>query len=793
MKATEYTICITNYSRPDHLRRCLESVKSLPNVVVASYGAGPEHRGIIESVRPGTRCFVTPNDYGENHLLLQAVALADTKWVVILHDDDQLVPDFATELSRIDPLHAGFIAWDGQTEWYDGREPKRVNPWGSKTSGLQSSQRLLRDVTVPHGGMVRSPVTMMLRKDTAMAVLSWCEEGLAEFHTRPTMMIGNEIALLFGHLKEFPTFYHIQKPLVKFGHWEGSETIKYVNGEVPELVKLYDGVRKKFGGEQFVFRRDKILPIFVHAYTGGKPGPRQALAQSTWPQEHATLEKEYLIVPLKVDESKLPRTSEKIGDTRKMPFLHDMMNAASSFCYGDHDIIHVTNDDLCVTEGGLRPMVERTKKRGSTYAHRREFIPQDLQKLGLTGLTRPLTPEEIITGREHSGCDSVTFTNKWWKDIGSVHLPDFVIGCEAWDTIIIMLMRMSGSGWGWKNTTYHEYHSSFWKTGDNHFSNPGQIHNRRLAKEYLVAHSIYRGEFEPGSKKDPAYPKHPPGCDTHPDTPVVKYMGDPTGFVEKPVKTRTARPAPAPASTDLPTPITVLDTPEYERAIVIPWKHNGEKWHELRYALRSIEKHFADTKCPIAIFGTQRPHWLLFSKHRIQFHDCWSYKEAVTRGVQFAEKVAWWNDDIMLLKDTDWDDLKTPLHLGPVTPKIMDDMIANPNPWRNGVLRVIRELDNRGFSKPLIYSTHTPYLYDREVALDVLREFGVWEKIPLEMAYFNTQGIEGTRITDERVQGAPFGDARFLNIADHLLTQEVKDAVMERFPNFAEWELKVKF
>ena len=247
------------------------------------------------------------------------------------------------------------------------------------------------------------------------------------------------------------------------------------------------------------------------------------------------------------------------------------------------------------------------------------------------------------------------------------------------------------------------------------------------------------------------------------------------------------------ASTEVPAKIEILGTPQHERAIVIPWKHNGEKWHELRYALRSIEKHFADTRCPIAIFGTQRPHWLLFSKHRVQFHDCWSYKEAVTRGVQFAEKVAWWNDDIMLLKDTEWDDLKTPLHLGPVTEKIMDDMIANPNPWRNGVLRVIRELDNRGFSKPLIYSTHTPYLYDREVALDVLREFGVWEKIPLEMAYFNTQGIEGTRITDERTQGVPFGDARFLNLADHLLTQEVKDAVMERFPNFAEWELKVKF
>ena len=520
MSPSDYTICLTNYARPEHLRRCLQSVAGCRHVVVASYGATDEHRKIIDELRPGTRCYLTPEDYGCNRLWMQAVALAHTPRVVILHDDDQLTPDFSATLARVDPKDASFIAWNGKTEWYGNKEDHGVNPWGGFGEGLHPTSALVDDVTNPHGGMVRSPVTMMLRRETALAVLSWCEEGLKDYHTRPTMMIGNEIALLLGHIHEGGRWYHINRPLVKFGHWEGSETVKWLNGENPELIALYDKVREKFGAEQPYFDHSKVVPTLVHVHTTGGDSPRKQFARTTWETEYRTMEKEYLIVPVRLESGNFRRNSGTVGDPRCMPFVKDLAEAGLRMTRRPGDVVVVSNDDVCLVEGALRKFVDRVREVGATYTHRRDFHKRHLDAIGAEAIGFPLSPDEVREGFPHSGTDLIAFTPQWWRDHALPHFPDFIVGCEAWDTIMIMLMRAAGCGWGFKNQVYHEYHGGWWETGQNRFSNPGQLHNRRLAKEYLQAYGIYKGEFEHGCKKDPANPRNPPGLDGPADPPA---------------------------------------------------------------------------------------------------------------------------------------------------------------------------------------------------------------------------------------------------------------------------------
>ena len=533
MNAQDYTICITNFSRPDHLRRCLESVKNLPNVVVASYGADVVlHQAIIDEVRPGTRCYLTEADYGCNRLWLQSVVLAETKWVVILHDDDQLVPEFEDALASVDTSGAGFIGWDGTCDFYDGRNAEVWYPFSKPLeTGLLSSLPLIDAVTRPNSGMheshgmVASPVTMMLQKDIAMAVLSWCETGLKDFCARPTMMIGNEIALLFGHLKISSKWFHIAKPLVKTGYWAGSETVKWYEGSNPELMNLYEGVRNKFGKEQFLFRKDKIAPIFTHVYTTGGYNDRKQLATETWYSEFKTIEKDMLIVPLCVDDRDFSRSSKSFGDVRALPFVRDIITKANSFGYGPNDVIMLTNDDVCLVEGTLQKMITRAKEIGSTYAHRRDFHGWMIDRLKNKKLENNLTLDELKIGQSHSGTDTILMTRDWWFNIGEAHLPDYVIGCEAWDTIMIMIMRMSGSGWGFKNSTYHQYHGGWWEDNANRFTNIGQLHNRKLSKEKLISYGVYKGEFEPHAAIDPAYPPNPPGFDDDVSETMPCYIG----------------------------------------------------------------------------------------------------------------------------------------------------------------------------------------------------------------------------------------------------------------------------
>lgn len=790
MKQEEYTICITNFKRPEHLRRCLESVKNLKNVVVATYGATEEHKKIIKEVRPQTRHFMTPDDHGENRLLLQAVALADTPWVVILHDDDQLVPEFAQEMGKIDPKDAGFIGWDGLTEWYGKKPQNPVYPWGKLASGFYSTVELLDTVTKPNGGMVKSPVTMMLRRELAMAVLSWCETGLAEFHTRPKMLIGNEIALLFGHVKRYARWYHVDRCLVRFGHWDGSETCQWLNGVNPKLIELYDGVRTKLGGEQFVFRRDKIVPILVHVHTTGGDNPRKPLAKQTWDTEWTDLAHDYLIVPLCLYSEDMPRTSDDIGDQRKIPYVKDLFRIAKRFTYNHKDVVMLTNDDICFTKGGLRPMVDRTLEYGSTYAHRRTFHETELAPLGLKSLSRILTPEEAATGRRHSGTDTVLVTREWWENVGELDFPDFLIGCEAWDTVFIMISRLTGSGWGFKNTTYHEYHGGWWEDPARRFHNKGQLHNRKLAKDILLAYGIYRGEFEPNVKQDPAYPKHPPGCDTDPDVPVVKYIG--ASNVIQTARPKPQAPKPPPANAPLtvapstkwtPEPFVKPTQPRIKRAIVYPWKAMKAQWHELRYSLRSIEAHFEDKDCPIIILGTERPNWLSY-KGRAQFHDCWTYADAIVRGTQWADEILWMNDDILMLKPCGWDDFRPARHIGRISRDEGIGLLSAGNSWRRGLGRSVVSLYDNGAEDVWNYSAHIPYIYCADAAMEVFTTYGVWEKIPMETLYMNHFRMTGEPIGGFKVRDIPFGDATVLNYTDGTLqSQAFRHAIEALLPD----------
>jgi hypothetical protein len=243
------------------------------------------------------------------------------------------------------------------------------------------------------------------------------------------------------------------------------------------------------------------------------------------------------------------------------------------------------------------------------------------------------------------------------------------------------------------------------------------------------------------------------------------------------------------ASTRSVEPFALADPPDLDRAIVIPWKDEASKWHELRYLLRSIHVNFEDKDCPIYILGNRRPGWLLLKSGRVRYIDRWSYREALVTGVQLAKHVLWCNDDQAFLKPTTWEDVARPLHLGPVGQGFLDQIEGSENTWRQGVLRVICDLrTNDDITEPMLFSTHTPYLYERDKAIEIFRRYGVFDKMPLEMVYGNLHWKDATHAGEHRACGVPFGEARYLSYTDRTLFQGIKDAVAAAFPNRAPWE-----
>lgn len=229
--------------------------------------------------------------------------------------------------------------------------------------------------------------------------------------------------------------------------------------------------------------------------------------------------------------------------------------------------------------------------------------------------------------------------------------------------------------------------------------------------------------------------------------------------------------------------------PTQERAIVYPWKSFKAKWKELQYSLRSVAKHFADKDCPIYILGTEMPSFLR-PGGRIKYLDCWLYAEAIVTGTQLAKEVLWMNDDIVMLKDCGWDDFRQPRHMGRLSEDTAKEMFHNGrNTWAKGLGRVVLSLMAGGKREVLNYSTHIPYVYEADKVIEVLKQYGVWEKMPLETAYHNHFDAQAVPVTGFKSKGIPAGDETVMNYIDSILDEGLVEFLQGRFPDPQPWEL----
>lgn len=233
-------------------------------------------------------------------------------------------------------------------------------------------------------------------------------------------------------------------------------------------------------------------------------------------------------------------------------------------------------------------------------------------------------------------------------------------------------------------------------------------------------------------------------------------------------------------------PYQQIDPRPHDRAIVYPWRASAAQWQELKYSLRSIDENFTDRECPIFIVGTEPPAWLK-EGDRVKFLHCRSYQRALAVGVQLAEKILWMNDDIALMQPMGWEDFETPRHLGEMSRQRQEDWHWDSNTWKQGVARAITDLSHRGRSR-FDCETHTPYVWRRGKAVEVLATYGIWHKIPMQTLYVNHHGIlpvpmDGFRSSD------PESDAPILNFVDRQLTDDFLDSYSRKFTNPSAWEI----
>lgn len=215
-------------------------------------------------------------------------------------------------------------------------------------------------------------------------------------------------------------------------------------------------------------------------------------------------------------------------------------------------------------------------------------------------------------------------------------------------------------------------------------------------------------------------------------------------------------------------------------AVVWPWKSSGLEWDELRYSMLSVRKHWSERDWPLVLLGDSRPDWWTG-----EFIKAVSYEEAVELGVACADRVLWMNDDILMLGDQSPETFATARVWGgnsgdpDMTTRLGSTLVA-ANTWRRGLGQVLVRGHHHGRTC-LNFSSHTPYLFERDKAREVLETFGSFHKIPFETAYHNWHRTPWTTC-DEKARGPHHVEGKlWINPSMGQVTPEFRRELVRRF------------
>lgn len=482
MNLPELTIVVTSFRRPARLRKCLESLVAagVQRVVVSASGCTQQEAKVCDEFEGKlniTRSFRT-GDLGCNETWLRGVTLATTRYVLIMHDDDWLLPEFGREyVSNIYPQlnrGVGFATWRGKVVSDVNEEDDKVGCLRGETRVAGTSvvtKTLLGPVTSP------SPVISVFRREIAIRTLRECERAFTDqkHFTRPNMMVGNDLMLYLRHAEQFDSWFFLDKVLTAHGGHDGSETAKNQRtvASINKFVGRYDAARQYFCSVRMWHVPPS--PKIFHVFTEYKPTERgakrrQDFAKATW----QAMQFFGTVTALPVPDGMFRTSKATIGDHRPLPYLRDMLDYAASFALPE-DIIMLTNDDICFVPGAEdKILAEFASGANSCYGWRRNFLFPLKHQL-----------KDIRTGIEDGGVDLIAFRRDIWRQHRE-SFPDFILGCEAWDYVYRLLIpELNGGRPGLHDLIYHEFHDPVWRRDKIRATNVGQKFNRALARNFF--------------------------------------------------------------------------------------------------------------------------------------------------------------------------------------------------------------------------------------------------------------------------------------------------------------------
>ncbi len=213
---------------------------------------------------------------------------------------------------------------------------------------------------------------------------------------------------------------------------------------------------------------DSLIHVWSQYGVSGRDLARHLIARQSWEREYTSGGWKAVVVL----ERSLRRTARTaLGDSRKLPFVRDLLDKATARALGKGLVVFSNNDVIFAV--GLTDTLRNVEL--CAFASRHEFVR----------LPQAPTCLEILCARKHCGADLFAMTPAWWRAHRRDY-PDMLLGAPAWDMVMRRLMQLTG-GIELHAALAHEEHLSHWLT---HRSDPSATYNEALAAEWLAERDL---------------------------------------------------------------------------------------------------------------------------------------------------------------------------------------------------------------------------------------------------------------------------------------------------------------
>ena len=483
------TVCVIARGNAKLLERTLRSIlkAKIDRISICFDDALPALRQTANDILNGNSISVSrsslPSDSGDNNAAMLAAYWADTPQILVLRNGDEIAANFLevyqSKLTRFLEVGVRFAVWTSDVILMDG-----TIQTGAKTSGKVRAAKT--EELKPRAAAFGTPpipiCSCLFDRETFIHACKEVEATMNHNDNLPSaeIRLGTDVIAVLRHAKKFPHWIHADANLTLCGPFSA------LTCGNSRFVRGHDRARTHCLMREAPAPTPKLIWVHMKPEGNLEVEPRVVKAQQTWRIHEANMH----LIPMGFTYGQFPRDGRMIGDTMPVTFVKDLLDQGCAIALPEDGVVYANADVGLTDEAPQRILRGLDRGRGVTVCPRRSVLNPRAGHLYHTVRNSPVD----------GGIDIVAVTPAYWQSFKS-HMPDMLIGREAWDLCFRVLAEEWADGGGlhsymsiqpeewWRSKAYtddvcwHVPHASPWKV--DRATNMGGRYNRDLARKFF--------------------------------------------------------------------------------------------------------------------------------------------------------------------------------------------------------------------------------------------------------------------------------------------------------------------